>query len=74
MGAAATAPARPRAGHERSLRREGGCRPEPGRATLNDRISALWTLLAETGAGECPVCAADIVAGTPCRTCGSELS
>ena len=74
MAATATAPVRPRAGRERSPRRKGGCRPEPGRATLDDRISGVWARLVEAGEADCPVCAADIVAGSPCRSCGSELS
>jgi hypothetical protein len=74
MATTATAPARPRAGRERSLRREGACRPEPGRATLDDRISAVWTRLVEAGEADCPVCASTVAAGRPCGECGSELT
>jgi hypothetical protein len=76
MRAAATSPQRPHTGREQRMheRRQAGCRPEPGRATLDDRVSALWTRLIETGEGECPVCAAAIVARRPCGECGSELT
>ena len=47
---------------------------EPGRATLEDRITGLWTQLVEAGAGECPVCGHGIAAGRACDGCGSELS
>jgi hypothetical protein len=76
MAVTASSHVRPHAGREQRghARRQAACRPEPGRATLDDRISALWTRLVETGAGECPVCAADIAAGAPCGRCGSELT
>jgi hypothetical protein len=76
MGAAATAPARPRGTRERRLpaRREPGRLFEPGRATLDDRVTALWGRLVESGTADCPVCGAEIAAGRPCGGCGSELS
>ena len=76
MGAAATTPVRPRAAREgRSLPRWNAGRGfEPGRATLDDRITALWGQLLESGTGECPVCRAEITAGRPCGDCGSELT
>jgi hypothetical protein len=76
MSATATSPARPHTGAEhRALgRREAGCRPEPGRATLDDRMSALWTQLVETGTADCPVCGGEIAAARPCGSCGSELT
>ena len=74
MAATVTAPPRPRAAREPSLRRDGGCRPEPGRATLDDRISAVWTRLVEAGDADCPVCAATLAAGRPCGNCGSQLT
>ncbi len=45
-----------------------------GQLTLAERISATWERLVETGAAECPVCAAELIAGRPCASCGSELS
>jgi len=47
---------------------------DPGRATLEDRITGLWSQLVEAGAGECPVCGEGIAAGRACGGCGSELS
>lgn len=47
---------------------------EPSASTLDDRISALWQRLVETGAAQCPVCAATVSAGRPCEACGSELT
>jgi hypothetical protein len=47
---------------------------EPGRATLEDRIAALWTQLVAEGGAECPVCHEEMAAGMPCENCGSELS
>ena len=47
---------------------------EPGRATLEDRITALWTRLVETGTAACPVCSAEFAAGGPCGGCGCELT
>lgn len=76
MGAVATTAPRPPGTRERRPlpRRRAVHLPEPGRATLEDRITALWTGLVETGTTECPVCAAEIAAGRPCESCGSELS
>jgi hypothetical protein len=47
---------------------------EPGRATLDDRVSAAWRRLVEQGAASCLVCGAEAGAGRPCPSCGSELS
>jgi ribosomal protein L32 len=47
---------------------------EPGRATLDDRVSATWRRLVEQGAASCLVCGAETRAGRPCPCCGSELS
>ena len=76
MGAAATTPTRPHPGRERrSLPGRSAARwPEPGRATLDDRITGLWDRLVADGAADCPVCNTAIVAGNPCGSCGSELS
>jgi hypothetical protein len=76
MGATATTPAGLHAGRERrSLpRRSAARRPGPGRATLDDRITALWDRLVADGAADCPVCGSELPAGRPCETCGSELS
>ena len=74
MGAVATASGTP-APHA-----SGGCRRagspgdfEPGRATLDDRVTALWRRMVESGFADCPVCG-EIAAGRPCGDCGSELS
>ena len=76
MGATAITPTRPHAGRERrSLpRRSAARRPEPGRATLDDRITALWDRLVADGTADCPVCGSELAAGRPCESCGSELS
>ena len=76
MSATATSPTRAHAVHDRRPlpRRQTGRGFEPGRATLDDRITALWTELVESGTAECPVCRSEMTAGTPCGTCGSELS
>jgi hypothetical protein len=47
---------------------------EPGAATLDERVSSLWTGLVSEGSAECPVCAQPIRAAEPCNGCGSELS
>jgi hypothetical protein len=74
MGATATAPRR--AGRERRPLGHGdrARRFEPGRATLDDRVTALWGRLVESGSADCPVCGAEIAAGRPCDDCGSELT
>jgi hypothetical protein len=46
---------------------------KPGSATLDDRITGLWSRLIESGVAECPVCGEEIAAGRPCGSCGSEL-
>jgi hypothetical protein len=77
MGAVATTAPRPPGtkGERRSLPRRRALRlPEPGRATLEDRVTDLWTQLVDSGTAECPVCSAEITAGRPCESCGSELS
>ena len=76
MGATATTPARTRGAREHRLpsRRHAAHRPEPGRATLDDRITALWGRLVEDGTADCPVCGDEIVAARPCHGCGSELT
>lgn len=53
--------------------RQAEPKPEPRRATLDDRVSAVWRRLVAEGAAECLVCGADTRAGEPCRGCGSEL-
>ena len=55
-------------------RRQAAPQFEPGRATLDDRIAALWTQLIEQGTADCPVCGAEMTAGRPCGDCGSELT
>jgi hypothetical protein len=55
-------------------RREAQRLFEPGRATLEDRIVALWDQLVDEGRADCPVCHAEIAAGAPCESCGSELT
>ena len=74
MAAAATTPRRP-AHERRSLTNRHAVQlPQPGRATLDDRITALWSRLIEAGSADCPVCGDEITAGRPCGGCGSELS
>jgi hypothetical protein len=75
MGATATRERRGAArGSALPARYGGGRRFEPQRATLDDRMTALWSRLVETGEADCPVCGAGITAGRPCGVCGSELS
>jgi hypothetical protein len=77
MAAMATTAARPPGAklERRKLPRRQAVRlPEPGRATLEERMTSLWTRLVETGAAECPVCDGEIAAGRPCGACGSELT
>jgi hypothetical protein len=76
MAVTTTSHVRPHAGREQrgQPRRQTACRPEPGRATLDDRISALWTRLVADGTAECPVCGDELAADRPCTGCGSELS
>jgi len=76
MSAAATTPTRTRGAREHGSpsRRHVACRPEPGRATLDDRITALWDRLVADGTADCPVCGDEIVVARPCGGCGSELS
>jgi hypothetical protein len=47
---------------------------EPGRPTLDDRISALWERLVEAGRMDCPVCGTEVEAGRECNGCGAELT
>ena len=47
---------------------------EPGAATLDERVSSLWSGLVDEGTAECPVCAQRMRATEPCAGCGSELS
>jgi hypothetical protein len=47
---------------------------EPGRDTLDDRISDLWERLVEHGRADCPVCGAELAAGRECGDCASELT
>jgi hypothetical protein len=47
---------------------------EPGRPTLDDRISSLWERLVADGRGNCPVCGTEVAAGRECDGCGSELT
>jgi len=67
---------RPPGTHERrGLSRRRAVRLfEPGRATLDDRISALWQQLVEHGTADCPVCGTTVHAGRECGGCGSELA
>lgn len=77
MGAIATTSARPRNARERRrpLPRQHGVRLfERGRATLDDRITALWAQLVVSGKADCPVCGTEVAAGSECEGCGSELS
>jgi len=55
-------------------RRESKRLFEPGRVTLDDRIVSVWARLVDSGRAECPVCDGEMVAGSGCRSCGSELS
>jgi hypothetical protein len=75
MGAVGTSP-RTHPGRERRSvpRRPAACPAEPGRATLDDRITALWGRLVADGVAECPVCGDEVTAGRPCEGCGSELN
>jgi hypothetical protein len=49
---------------------------EPGGATLEDSILAVWEDLVAQGRAECPVCGGSMSppADGGCRACGSELS
>ena len=71
MGAVATPAAPQRSGLPR---RRAGQLFEPGRPTLDDRVSATWRRLVDDGAAECLVCGAEAPAGRECPGCGSELS
>jgi hypothetical protein len=46
---------------------------EPGGATLEDSILAVWEELIAEGRAECPVCGESISADGGCPGCGSEL-
>jgi len=46
----------------------------PGGLSLDERISATWSGLVDSGSVECPVCAGTLQAGRACGSCGSELS
>ena len=74
--ATTTSARRPGPAHERrTLSRRSAVRlPERGRSTLDDRITALWARLVETGTGECPVCGSEMAAGLACGSCGSQLT
>lgn len=76
MSSLAATPQRPPGARERrSLPRRRAVRLfEPGRATLDDRISAAWQQLVEHGSADCPVCGVTVQAGRECAGCGSELS
>ena len=47
---------------------------EPGRPTLDDRITDLWERLVADGRADCPVCGTEVAAGRECGGCGSELT
>lgn len=47
---------------------------EPGVPTLDERITATWSVLVSQGTAECPVCAGRLHAAQACLGCGSELS
>lgn len=47
---------------------------EPGRATLDARVSLSWKRLVEEGSADCLVCGTEAQAGRECPGCGSELS
>ena len=47
---------------------------EPGASTLDERISATWSVLVSEGEAGCPVCTTPIRAAEACDGCGSELS
>jgi hypothetical protein len=49
---------------------------EPGGATLEDSILAVWEDLVAQGCAECPICGGSMSpsADGGCPTCGSELS
>ena len=64
MPALATKPVLPRGG-DRLF--------EPGRLTLDDRVTATWRRLVDVGAADCLVCGTEAGAGRPCPCCGSEL-
>jgi DnaJ-class molecular chaperone len=46
---------------------------EPSRVTLEDLVLGVWEDLRLEGRAECPVCEAQMQAGS-CPHCGSELS
>ena len=56
------------------LPRRGDRLFEPGRLTLDDRVTATWRRLVEQGTADCLVCGAEAAAGRECPGCGSELS
>jgi hypothetical protein len=78
MSAAAVTTPRERPGlarERRALPRRSAVRLfDPGRPTLDDRISALWDGLVDSGRADCPVCGSELLAGRECGGCGSELS
>lgn len=46
---------------------------EPGRVTLDQRVSAAWERLVAEGGSDCLVCGSETPAGRECPGCGSEL-
>ena len=55
-------------------RRGAGRLFEPGRVTLDQRVSAAWERLVAEGSADCLVCGAEVSAGRECPACGSELA
>lgn len=67
--AARTYPARARRLPPRELRRGSGSGPK----TLDERVTAAWMTLVESGSGECLVCGGEVRATSGCEGCGSRL-
>ena len=47
---------------------------QPGKATLDERITTVWSALIESGTAECLVCHGEVRAAHECACCGSQLS
>jgi hypothetical protein len=64
----------PAAATERPQRAEASPRLFDDGFTLEDRVLRAWEDLIVEGRGACPVCGGSMATGSPCESCGSELS